>query len=53
MKYHFKLLSIFMSFFHEARNQSGKVIKVLRNDNAKEYFSFGLYKLLSSHNILH
>lgn len=29
----------FCSFFNEIKNQFGKVIKVLRNDNAKEYFS--------------
>jgi len=47
-----KLLSIFMSFLNEIRNQFGKVIKILRSNNAKEYFSSDLFKLLSSHDIL-
>jgi len=29
----------FMSFFNEIKNQFGKIIKILKSDNAKEYFS--------------
>ena len=53
MKDRFELLSIFISFLNEIQNQFGKIIKILRSDNAKEYFSFELSKLLSSHGILH
>jgi len=28
-----------MSFFNEIKNQFGKIIKILKSDNAKEYFS--------------
>ncbi|RDY13118.1 hypothetical protein CR513_02010, partial [Mucuna pruriens] len=34
-----ELLSILMSFSKEVENQFGKIIKILRRDNAKEYFS--------------
>jgi len=27
-----------MSFFNEIKNQFGKIIKILRSDNTKEYF---------------
>jgi len=36
-----ELLNIFMSFLNEIKKQFGKVIKVLRSDKAKEYFSYG------------
>lgn len=48
-----ELLSIFLSVLIKIKKQVGKVIKVLRSDNAKEYFSFDLSTLLSSHEILH
>jgi len=53
MKDRSKLLPIFMSFFHEIVNQFGKTIKIFISDNAKEYFSHGLYSFLSSTGILH
>ena len=42
-----------MSFFNEIKNQFGKIIKILRSDNAKEYFSSKLSSFLSSQGILH
>jgi len=39
MKDSSKLLPIFTSFFREINNQFGQVIKILRSDNVKEYFS--------------
>jgi len=40
-------------FLNEIKNQFGQVIKSLRNDNAKEYFSSTFSAVLSSHGILH
>nr|KYP77156.1 Retrovirus-related Pol polyprotein from transposon TNT 1-94 [Cajanus cajan] len=55
MKDHSELLPIFISFFNEIRNQFGKIIKIFRSDNAKEYFSTSteLSSFLSSQGILH
>jgi len=38
-----ELLSIFLSFVKQIKNQFGKVIKIFRSDNAIEYFSSKLY----------
>ena len=53
MKDRSELLSIFTSFLHEIKNQFSRVIKILRSDNAKEYFSSALSAVLSSHGILY
>ena len=53
MKDRSELLSKFMSFFNEIKNQFGKIIKILRSDNAKEYFSSKLSSFLSFQGILH
>jgi len=53
MKECFELLFIFTSFLNEIKNQFGRVIKILKSDNAKEYFSFNFSMFLSSHDILH
>jgi len=53
MKDKFELLSIFMSLFDEIKNQYGKIAKILRSDNAKEYFSTAFSPFLSSQGILH
>ncbi|RDX96421.1 hypothetical protein CR513_20926, partial [Mucuna pruriens] len=53
MKERSEFLSILMSFSKEVENQFGKTIKILRSDNAKEYFSFELNSYLSSKGILH
>ncbi|RDY14664.1 hypothetical protein CR513_00246, partial [Mucuna pruriens] len=53
MKERSELLSILMSFSKEVENQFGKTIKILRSDNAKEYFSSELNSYLSSKGILH
>jgi len=45
MKDRSELLQIFKSFLNEIRNQFGKIIKIFRSDNAKEYFSSELSKL--------
>jgi len=42
-----------MSFLNEIKKQFEKLIKVLRSDNAREYFSSGFSTLLNSHDILH
>ena len=39
--------------FNEIKNQFGKTIKILRSDNANEYFSTAFSSFLSSHGILH
>ena len=36
MKDQFDLLPMFMSFFNEIKTEFGKVIKILKSDNAKE-----------------
>ena len=38
---------------NQIKNQFGQVIKILRSDNAKEYFSSTFSNILSSHGILH
>ena len=43
-----ELLSIFMSFFNEIKNQFGKIIQLLKSDIAKEYFSTVFPSFLSS-----
>nr|KYP46624.1 Retrovirus-related Pol polyprotein from transposon TNT 1-94 [Cajanus cajan] len=53
MKDRSKLLSIFMSFFNEIKNQFGRLIKIFQSDNAKEYFSSELSSFLSSQGVLH
>uniref|UniRef100_A0A151UGL4 Retrovirus-related Pol polyprotein from transposon TNT 1-94 n=1 Tax=Cajanus cajan TaxID=3821 RepID=A0A151UGL4_CAJCA len=53
MKDRSELLSIFMSFFNEIKNQFGRIIKIFRSDNAKEYFSSELSSFLSSQGVLH
>ncbi|RDX95883.1 hypothetical protein CR513_21525, partial [Mucuna pruriens] len=52
MKERSELLSILM-FSKLVENQFGKTIKILRSDNAKEYFSSELNSYLSSKEILH
>jgi hypothetical protein len=53
MKERSELLSILTTFVNEVKTQFGKAIKILRSDNAKEYFSYGLSSFLSAHGILH
>ena len=48
MKERSELLFIFVSFFNEIKNQFGKIIKILRSDNDKEYFSAVFSSFLSS-----
>ena len=53
MKDQFDLLPMFMSFFNEIKTEFGKVIKILKSDNAKEYFSSNLSSFLTNQGILH
>jgi len=53
MKDRFELLSIFMYFLNEIKNQFGKIIEILKSDNAKEYFFNVFPSFLSSQGILH
>ncbi|XP_052733587.1 uncharacterized protein LOC108339168 isoform X3 [Vigna angularis] len=53
MKDRSELLPIFTSFLNEIKNQFGQVIKILRSNNAREYFSSNFSAILSSHGILH
>ena len=48
-----KLFSIFQKFHAEIRTQFNTSIRILRSDNAKEYFSTPLSSFMSSHGILH
>jgi len=44
-----ELLNIFVFFLNEIKDQVDQVIKILRSDNAKEYFLL----VLNLHDILH
>ena len=53
MKERSEILSILTSFVNEIKTQFGKTIKILRSDNAKEYFSSAISSFLSTQDILH
>ena len=53
MKTRVELFSIFKKFHAEIRTQFNTSIRILRSDNAKEYFSTPLSSFMSSHGILH
>nr|KYP51688.1 Retrovirus-related Pol polyprotein from transposon TNT 1-94 [Cajanus cajan] len=53
MKNRSELFNIFLSFYSEIKTQFGKVIRILRSDNAKEYFSDCFKSFMASHGILH
>nr|KYP40247.1 Retrovirus-related Pol polyprotein from transposon TNT 1-94 [Cajanus cajan] len=53
MKNRSELFNIFQSFYSEIKTQFGKVIRILRSDNAKEYFSDCFKSFMTSHGILH
>nr|KYP52064.1 Retrovirus-related Pol polyprotein from transposon TNT 1-94 [Cajanus cajan] len=44
---------LFLCFFNEIKNQFGRIIKIFRSDNAKEYFSSELSFFLPSQGVLH
>ena len=53
MKTRVELFSIFQKFHVEIRTQFNTSIRILRSDNAKEYFSTPFSSLISSQGILH
>ena len=53
MKTRVELFSIFQKFYAEIRTQFNTSIRILRSDNAKEYFSTPFSSFMSSHGILH
>ena len=53
MKTRAKLFSIFQKFHTEICTQFSTSIRILRSDNAKEYFSMSFSSFMSSHGILH
>ena len=53
MKTRVELFSIFQKFHAEIRTQFNTSIRILRSDNAKEYFSMSFSSFMSSHGILH
>ena len=53
MKTRVELFSIFQKFHTEIRTQFNTSIRILRSDNAKEYFSTSFSSFTSSHGILH
>ena len=53
MKTQVELFSIFQKFHYEIRTQFNTYIRILRSDNAKEYFSTPFSSFMSSHGILH
>ena len=53
MKTRAELFSIFQKFHAEICTQFNTSIRILRSDNAKEYFSTSFSSFMSSHGILH
>ena len=53
MKSRTELFSMFQKFFAEIRNQFHTSFRILRSDNALEYFSAPFSTFLSSYGILH
>ena len=53
MKNRAELCSIFQKFYVEILTQFNISIRVLRSDNAKEYFSTPFISFMSQHGILH
>ena len=53
MKTQAELFSIFQKFHAKIRTQFNTSIRILRSDNAKEYFSTSFSSFISSHGILH
>ena len=53
MKTRVELFSIFQKFHAEIRTQFNTSIRILRSNNAKEYFSTSFSSFMSSHGILH
>ena len=53
MKTRAELFSIFQKFHAEIHTQFNASIRILRSDNAKEYFSMSFSSFMSSHGILH
>lgn len=48
-----ELLSVFQNFFKEIQNQFGCSIRILRSDNAKEYFSTSFNSFMSENGVIH
>lgn len=48
-----ELFGAFQMFYSEIKNQFGKIIRVLRGGNAKEYFFAPFKSILTSHDIIH
>ena len=53
MKTRAELFSIFQKFHAKIHTQFNTYIRILRSDNAKEYFSMPFSSFMSSHGILH
>ena len=53
MKDHSELFNIFKNFCSEIMTQFGKTIRILRSDNAKEYFSDTFNSFMHSNGIIH
>ena len=53
MKTQVELFSIFKKLHAEIRTQLNTSIRIIRSDNAKEYFSTPFSSFMSSHGILH
>ena len=53
MKNRAELYSIFQKFYAEILTQVNISIRVLRSDNAREYFSTPFISFMSQHRILH
>ena len=53
MKSHYEIFSIFQNFCSEIKTQFNTSMKILRSDNAKEYFSSSFTNFMIEHDIIH
>ena len=53
MKDRSEILTIFQHFYNEIQTQFDHSIRILRSDNAKEYFSASFNQFMTSHGIIH
>jgi len=53
LKVRSELLSVFQNFFKEIQNQFGCSIRILCNDNSKEYFSTSFNSFMSENGVIH
>ena len=53
MKDRSELFTIFQNFYNKIQTQFGHLIRILRSDNAKEYFFASFNSFMASHDMIH